>query len=128
MILIVDDYADMCRALQRLLNQSGYEALCAFSAEEAQRLLRDFRPNVIVMDDAMPEKSGLDLLREIKSDPKLAEIPVVVFSANNDPVRMSRAREIGATAWLVKANTSWLDLAGIVRDLHAQNAGAMNHN
>ena len=118
MVLVVDDFPEICEILQRMLRHNGLQALSAHDVEEAETILQQHRPEVVVLDNAMPGRSGLDLLRQIKSDPSLASIPILMFSALEDAGLAERARLLGAAGWLVKANTSWLHLIENIARLH----------
>src|SRR5437763_1707134 len=79
MILLVDDLADSCRALVRLLKLSGYQAECVSSGDQALAVMKAIKPQLVVLDEMMPGKSGIDVLRELKSRPELADVPVLFY-------------------------------------------------
>jgi CheY-like chemotaxis protein len=114
MILIVDDHKDNAELLQRLLRAKGYQADCAHNGTEALTYLQSKRvgTELVILDDMMPDQSGLDLLRVVRADPTLAEIPVLFFSASFEPARLQQARELGARGWLVKGSDTWETLIG----------------
>jgi len=119
MVLVIDDYPPMGHVLKKLLATYGIPVQCVYSAAEAWEVLRGIPPDVILLDDAMPGKNGLQMLDEIKSTPTLAHIPVVMYSAGDDPVRIAQAIEHGAVHWFVKATTPWDHLLGTLQELHA---------
>ena len=78
-ILIVDDEAGMQRLLSRVLGRQGYAAVPVGSASEAMQLIAADSFDLVVTDIQMPEKNGLELLRDIKAfDPSL---PIIVMTA-----------------------------------------------
>ena len=109
MILIVDDHKDNAELLQRLLRSKGYAAACAFCGADALAYLHTTpaAPNLVILDDMMPDQSGLDVLRCLRCDARLAELPVLFFSASADPVRLREAEGLGARGWLVKGSDTW---------------------
>lgn len=107
MILIVDDHHDTGALLARLLKGCGYDAIAVSSGKAALSMLPSIRPNLVILDKCMPELSGLDLLRMIRSDAALRSIPVILYSADDDPSEVSEAKRLGAQAYLVKGNTPW---------------------
>jgi DNA-binding response OmpR family regulator len=127
MVMLVDDAQDVCDILQRMLVRKGFYVVCAHDTYEAERLLKDLRPSVIVLDDSMPGRSGLEWLRQLKSDPSQSKIPVLMFSASADITRAAQAKEIGANAWFVKRATDWNVLLGSVTDLHGLDHFAGGH-
>src|ERR1043165_4033471 len=81
MILVVDDHPASCDVLKRLLSGRGLEAVGAHNAQDAAAILKQLTPSVIVLDDMMPDETGLELLREIRRDPKTARGAVILYTA-----------------------------------------------
>src|SRR3954451_22043552 len=102
MFLIVDDHTDTCRALKRLLTRSGYSAECVHDGSEALVFLKTNHPRLIVLDEMMPNMSGMDLLRVMKTDPHLRDLRVIFYSASTDPATRAAAIKLGAVDWLTK--------------------------
>jgi len=80
-ILVVDDELDMRVFLQTLLETRGFKVLSAQDGREGLRLAREHKPALITLDMMMPKENGIQMYRELKSDPGLRDIPVVVVSA-----------------------------------------------
>jgi CheY-like chemotaxis protein len=80
-ILILDDEANVVTYLQTLLQDNGYDTVSAGNGSEGMEKMRSEKPDLITLDISMPEKSGVRFYRELKEDPELASIPVVVVSA-----------------------------------------------
>ena len=100
-ILMVDDEAGTGYALKLLLELEGYEVIVAADGDEAFRLASTDPPDCIITDLCMPKVSGLDLIRQLKSQPALARVPIIVISsAEADDLR--QALELGARAVLSK--------------------------
>ena len=100
--LIVDDSRLACAVLGRLLEQEGFRVDMAASGQEALDRLRRERPDVVFMDHLMPGMTGLEAVQSLKSDPRTAPIPVVMFSSQEDEEFLTAAREAGALAVLTK--------------------------
>lgn len=107
MILIVDDHHDTGALLARLLKGCGYDAIAVSSGKAALSMLPNVRPSLVILDKCMPELSGLDVLRTIRADAALRSIPVILYSADDDPAEMIEAKRLGAQDYLVKGNTPW---------------------
>ena len=114
MILIVDDHRDTATALARLLSQSGHDAIAVDSAPAALSLLQRTRPDVMVLDNHMPQMSGLDLMHAIRDDAHMRDIPVIFYSADSNPNEVERALQLGAKDYLVKASTPWAEVCETV--------------
>ena len=112
MILIVDDHEDSCDALKRLLNLSGHTDVdCVYSGEDALSYVRSERkPDLMVLDYMMPGMTGLDVLRKLRSEPDLRDVPVVFYSADTTGQAAHSARMLGAKAWMTKGGMEWPEL------------------
>jgi len=80
-ILVVDDEPDVASYLTMLLRDSGYETLSAADGAEALDLVRREHPDLVTLDISMPKASGTRFYKEVKTDPELAPIPVVIVTA-----------------------------------------------
>jgi CheY-like chemotaxis protein len=79
-ILVVDDEEDMIVFLTTLLEDHGYATMTARDGAEAMTRVRAERPDLITLDVTMPAQSGVRTYRELKTDPALATIPVVIVT------------------------------------------------
>jgi len=80
-VLVVDDELDMRTFLTTLLETSGYKPISAADGKEGMEVAREKKPSVIILDVMMPNESGISMYRELKNDPELKDIPVVMVSA-----------------------------------------------
>jgi CheY-like chemotaxis protein len=100
-VLIIEDDEAISEAIASLLEDSGYSPIRAADGRGGLEALRSgTRPSLILLDMAMPGMNGWRFREEQMKDPGLAEIPVVVFTA--DTRAEERARELGAAGWLRK--------------------------
>lgn len=101
-VLLVEDSLTDMEIMSLYLQQAGLSVIIAKSGEEAQIKLNDQRPNLIILDVVLPGQSGFELCREIKSDPKTSQIPVVICSTKDTDVDKMWANMLGADAYLPK--------------------------
>jgi diguanylate cyclase (GGDEF)-like protein len=102
-VMIVDDEPIMMEVVQAFLEDAGYgNFLTTDNSNEALALMLKERPDVLLLDLIMPGKSGFDLLSEIRSEPVLRYLPVIVLTAASDPDTKLQALELGATDFLSK--------------------------
>ncbi|MEW6008762.1 MAG: response regulator [Candidatus Omnitrophota bacterium] len=99
-VLIVDDEKDFCDSLKELLSQEGYEAICAYSGQEALEKIKGEHPQLILLDILMPEMDGIQTLKEIKSIDKGAI--VIVISAVREKFAQERMLHLGAVSYMFK--------------------------
>jgi PAS domain S-box-containing protein/putative nucleotidyltransferase with HDIG domain len=79
-VLAVDDDADVLRATERILREAGFEVLTGTSAAEALELTRRHRPALVLLDVMLPDGNGVDVARQLKGDPALADVFVILCS------------------------------------------------
>ncbi|MDA1013525.1 MAG: response regulator [Planctomycetota bacterium] len=102
-ILIVDDEPYNVLVVRRYLEQSGHQHIHATSdSTVAFQMIRERRPDVLIMDVMMPQVSGLDILKLMQLDDQLSHIPVLIMTASSDADTKTRALELGAADFLTK--------------------------
>jgi signal transduction histidine kinase len=101
-ILVIDDDYRVLEAINAGLEPHGYRVLGCQGGSQAIAQVRDLRPDLIILDTMMPGISGYDLLRTLKSDPKLVDIPVVVMGSSDED---QGACDLGAVYHVRKSTT-----------------------
>jgi CheY-like chemotaxis protein len=101
-ILIVDDNPINLKLAAEVLSSAGYAITRAVDAEQAQRLLSDLMPHLILMDIGLPGMDGLTLTRIIKADPRWCHIPVVALTAYAMRGDSIKAAEAGCDGYITK--------------------------
>ena len=84
-ILVVDDDKDVLEVVRLTLKAKGYDVLTIFQAGETFKKIAEFKPDVLLLDVYLGLFNGIDVCNELKSNPLTKDIPVIMFSANNDP-------------------------------------------
>jgi two-component system chemotaxis response regulator CheY len=102
-ILIVDDYKTMLRIIRNLLKQLGFDNVDeASDGATALQRLREKDFGLVISDWNMEPMTGLQLLKEVRSDAKLAHIPFVMVTAESKTENVIAAKEAGVTNYIVK--------------------------
>lgn len=103
-VLIIEDEMPLRQALSIKLKQEGINVLEAKNGREGLEIVKEAKPDLILLDIIMPGMNGLDVLKSIKSNLNLIKIPVIVLT--NLPEESARAKvtELGGTEYLVKSN------------------------
>ncbi len=101
-VLIVDDNPANLKLLRVLLSGEGYTVRTASTAEEAQALLKEFQPQLILMDIQLPGMDGLELTRRLKEDPSTGGILVVAITAYAMSGDEDKAKAAGCDAYVAK--------------------------
>jgi|SRR6202790_3996794 CheY-like chemotaxis protein len=123
-ILLVDDSKFLRLATERALSRAGYQVSTAIDGEDALKIAREQRPDVILLDMLLPKMTGPDVLKALKKDPSTAGIAVVAFTGLSQKNAV-RLEQDGACAFLDKAalgldkgsEALLVALARIVREL-----------
>ena len=101
-VLIIEDEEDAADMFSEMMRVSGYRVLKTSSSTPALTMMTAEKPDVVILDIMMPEISGLDILRQMRKNPELANIPVVVVSAKSMPADIKLGMEAGAFIYLTK--------------------------
>lgn len=84
----------------------GYEVQSAYDGETGLEMVKTEKPDLILLDLILPKLHGFDVLKRIKEDPEIRDIPLIVLTNLEDMGDVEKALELGATTYLVKANYS----------------------
>ncbi|WAJ29841.1 response regulator [Antarcticirhabdus aurantiaca] len=102
-ILTVDDSRTMRELLRSALVEAGFNILQAEDGVHGLEVLRENAlPDVIITDINMPRMNGLEFIEAVRADRGLRAIPIIVLTTESDPAKKDRARNAGATGWIVK--------------------------
>ncbi len=101
-ILIIEDEELIVDLLQKKLTMEGYVVSVARNGEEGLKLMREQKPDLILLDIIMPKKGGFEVMEEMQKDKELKKISVIVISNSGQPVELDRAQKLGASDWLIK--------------------------
>lgn len=114
-ILIADDYPDNVRLLATRLESEGYQFISAGDGEETLTQLQAEMPDLLLLDVNMPKKDGFQVLAEMRSDPAIAHIPVIVISAARiGPKDVRDGLTLGADDYVIKP-FDWRELAARIK-------------
>jgi len=115
-ILIADDEPDIVTSLEFLMRGGDYEVRVAINGEEALRLAESFRPDVVLLDVMMPQRSGFEVCQKIRANPALQEIKIIMLTAKGRDAERDRGLNLGANAYVTKP-FSTKELMNTVRGL-----------
>jgi two-component system, chemotaxis family, chemotaxis protein CheY len=103
-ILVVDDFTSIRKFVCEMLEKKGYNTLGAGNANEALKLLVQHAGdiNLVLTDYNMPNCSGYDLLKWIKRNPQLSNVPVIFLTTELNADKMKNAKDAGLSAWIKK--------------------------
>jgi CheY-like chemotaxis protein len=102
LVLVADDEADVTLLCRINLEFEGFRVVEASDGRDAVAKAKAERPSVVVLDATMPVQDGFQTLDELKADPELAEVPVVMLTGHVERAQQARAVEAGASVYLTK--------------------------
>jgi CheY-like chemotaxis protein len=102
LVLCADDDEDILALVALRLERAGYEVATAVDGVEAMELARERRPALAVLDVTMPRRTGLEVLAELRSDPGLRDVKVVILSARVQDEDVADGLAAGADAYVGK--------------------------
>lgn len=105
-ILFIEDEPAVQETFKTTLAERGYDVAAAMDGEEGLAAIRAEKPDLVLLDLVLPKKHGFEVLKEIKSDPALKDLPIIVLTNLENSEDVEKALELGATTYLVKANYS----------------------
>lgn len=101
-ILIVEDEELLLGLLQKKLSREGYEVSVARDGQAGLKMMRQSKPDLILLDIVMPKIGGFEVMEEMGKEPELKKIPIIIVSNSGQPVELDKAKELGARDWLIK--------------------------
>ena len=115
-ILIAEDDKLILNALRDGLERAGFDVHVAHDGREALRLAKKICPSILLLDIAMPEKDGLEVLKEIRANEKTKNQHALIFSNLEDEKTINRARKLGVDEYLLKADFTIKDLITKIKE------------
>jgi len=115
-ILIVDDEPNIATSLEFLMRGSDYDVQVARNGEEALLLAESFRPDVVLLDVMMPQRSGFEVCQKIRENPSLRNVKIVMLTAKGRDAEKEKGLNLGANAYVTKP-FSTKELMNTVRGL-----------
>lgn len=113
-VLIVEDEKFLATAYEAKLKKAGYEIQIAYDGGQVLEILKNFIPQVIILDLILPIKDGFTVLAELKANPNYAKIPVIIASNLGQQEDIAKGKMLGAADYIVKANMSLGDIVAKV--------------
>lgn len=116
-ICIVEDDDDIREIYSLKLQEVGYEVVSAINGEEGLKVISETKPDLILLDLMMPVKNGFEVMEELKKDPELSAIPIVVLTNADDDKSIRNVGQFDTRFYIVKSLTTPQKLVGVVREV-----------
>jgi len=112
-IMVVDDDPDIVTIVKTILEVKGYVVQSASSGQEVLSLLKELKPDLIILDVMMPQMDGLEVLTRLKGNPATSSIPVILLTAKVQYEDVLGGYKLGADYYITKPFTSTQLMTGI---------------
>jgi len=103
-ILVIEDDKFLRKVINKKLSREGYEVIEAVDGEKGLKAIKEEKPDLILLDIILPEMDGFEVLAEIKEDPVLSQIPVIILSNLGEKKEVEKGLKMGAKDYLIKAH------------------------
>lgn len=100
--MAVDDSASVRQMVSFTLSEAGYNVIEACNGRDAIQKLNSNAPNLIVTDLNMPEMNGIDLIRNVRTNPRYKFVPIILLTTESNDDKKKEGKSAGATGWIVK--------------------------
>ena len=118
-ILLVEDDPFLIDIYTTKLKESGFGVEVASDGESALRKVKEKEPGLVILDIVLPQLDGWEILRQIKSDPKLKNIKIIILSNLGQKEEVERGVELGAVKYLIKAHYTPSQVVEEIKEIYA---------
>jgi len=101
-ILVVEDEPIILKFVSFRLEQAGYEILTASDGEKALRLIKENKPDLVLLDVLIPRLNGYEVTRQVKEDESLKQIYIILFTASDPFIVQEKIKEVMADGYIIK--------------------------
>ena len=101
-VLIADDEPNIVVSLEFLMQQCGYEIHTVRNGNDALRVAREFRPDLMLLDIMLPLKNGFEVCQQMRESPELNRVKIVMLTAKGRDIEVAKGLALGADAYITK--------------------------
>ncbi|MEW5907761.1 MAG: response regulator [Patescibacteria group bacterium] len=115
-ILFIEDEMKLHKVFEQVFKKEDFELISAYDGENGLRLAEEKYPDLILLDLILPKKHGFDVLDNLKKNPRLSNIPVIVLTNLEGPADIEKALSSGAQAYLIKTSYSMEEIMKKIKE------------
>jgi len=119
-VLLIEDDEILSKVIFEELKDAGFGAIRAFDGEAGLKMAKSSKPDLILLDLILPKKHGLDVLKELKSSPVTANIPVIILSMLGQDEDIKKGLKLGANDYIVKSQHPLAEIIEKIKDFFAK--------
>jgi len=115
-ILFIEDERHFQDMLSTIFKDEGFETFSAYNGVDGVKIAEEESPDIILCDLVLPKKDGFNVINELKNNPKLFNIPIIILTNLEENQNVEKVLSSGAKMYLVKANYTLDDIVAKVKD------------
>lgn len=115
-IVLVEDDEVLSKVLGEELKESGFDVFRAFAGDEGLKLAKSKKPNLILLDLMLPKMHGFEVLTELKKDPEVKDIPVMILTMLGSDDDIKKGLSLGANDYVVKSQHAVGEIVDKIKD------------
>lgn len=119
-VLLIEDEPALQEAVKIKLEKEGIEVLAAGTGEKGLQILEEKKPNLVWLDVLLPGINGLEVLRRIRENTKIKDLPVVVVSVSSGQEKIKQAFSMNVIDYIIKSEYTLDDIVKKVKDILGQ--------
>ncbi len=123
-VLVVEDDKFLQKILLMKFGAEGFDVRGAADGEDAIKQMLAEKPSLVLLDLILPKMNGFEVLTEMKTNPNMRDVPVIVLSNLGQEEDINRARQLGAIEFLIKSNLSIQEVVQKIKEAYARHLGA----
>ncbi|MCX6731804.1 MAG: response regulator [Candidatus Parcubacteria bacterium] len=116
-ILFIEDEMRLHKNFEELFKTENFELISSYDGESGLKLAEETTPDLILLDLILPRKNGFEVLKELKNNPRLSNIPVIILTNVGGAQDVEKALSLGASAYLEKANCFLDDIFEKIKEI-----------
>ncbi|MDD9979267.1 MAG: response regulator [Boseongicola sp.] len=101
-VLLIEDEQNIIEAIRFILSREGWQVFTHSNGSTALEAIRERTPDLVVLDVMLPNRSGYDILNDLRADPDLQELPVLMLTARGQKKDRELAEKLGASRFMTK--------------------------
>lgn len=117
LILIIEDDKFLRELLIRKIENEGYNIKFVITGGDALRKIKEFAPQLVLLDLVLPGMSGFEILKRVKKDPEISKIPIIILSNRGDIEEVEKGLKLGADDYLIKAHFTPDEIIGKIKQV-----------
>ncbi len=116
-VLLVDDEQAILDVFKEALTQAQFQVVTAANGAEGMQKVKSEMPDVVFLDQVLPDMNGNEVLQQLKADPQTKHVPIAILSNYNQDTLVAEAMKLGANDYILKYQIAPQDLAAKAKEL-----------